>query len=110
MAILGSVAWPGCGGTSTAAGRVVILPVVAQSTPAYTKGIRFTVDHGAQVINLPQAVAGQCPEDLQESTAYALRKDAVVIAEAGNDGDGGNASNSPASKGVVSVGTVDLKR
>ncbi|GAA1807228.1 S8 family serine peptidase [Actinomadura chokoriensis] len=89
---------------------VKILPVVAQSTPAYTKGIRFAVDHGAQVINLSQAVAGRCPEDLQESIAYALSKDAVVVAGAGNDGNGGNASNSPANcKGVVSVGAVDLK-
>lgn len=87
-----------------------ILPVVAQSNPAYAKGIRFAADHGAQVINLSQAVPGPCPRDLQESIAYALGKDAVIVAGAGNDGNGANSSNSPGNcKGVMSVGAVDLK-
>ncbi|TDB83724.1 peptidase S8 [Actinomadura sp. KC216] len=90
--------------------EVKILPVVAQSNPAYTKGIRFAADKGAQVINLSQAVAGPCPRDLQESIAYALGKDVVIVAGAGNDGDGANSSSSPANcKGVLSVGAVDLK-
>ncbi|GAA1873116.1 S8 family serine peptidase [Actinomadura bangladeshensis] len=87
-----------------------ILPVVAQSNPAYAKGIRFAADRGAKVINLSQAVPGPCPRDLQESIAYALGKDAVIVAGAGNDGNGANSSNSPANcKGVMSVGAVDLK-
>jgi len=87
-----------------------ILPIVAQSKPAYAKGIRFAADKGAQVINLSQAVPGRCPEELQESIAYALEKDAVIVAGAGNDGNGANASNSPANcKGVLAVGAVDLK-
>lgn len=85
-----------------------ILPIVAQSNPAYTKGIRFAADKGAQVINLSQAVPGPCPRGLQEAIAYALGKDAVIVAGTGNDGDGANSSNSPANcKGVLTVGAVD---
>ncbi|MFA1550843.1 S8 family serine peptidase [Actinomadura chokoriensis] len=87
-----------------------ILPVVAQSIPAYTKGIRYAVDHGAQVINLSQGLPGPCQNDLQESIAYALGKDAVIVASTGNDGNGANSSNAPANcDGVLSVGAVDLK-
>ncbi|MFI0410740.1 S8 family serine peptidase [Actinomadura sp. 3N508] len=87
-----------------------ILPVVAQSIAAYTKGVRFAVDHGAQVINLSQGVPGPCPEDLQESIAYALSKDAVIVVGAGNDGNVGNASNAPANcKGVLAVGAADAQ-
>lgn len=87
-----------------------ILPVVAQTNPGYAKGVRFAVDRGAQVVNLSQAVPGPCPKDLQESIAYALSKDAVVVAGAGNEGNGANSSNSPANcKGVLVVGAVDLK-
>ncbi|WP_170180772.1 S8 family serine peptidase [Actinomadura pelletieri] len=87
-----------------------ILPVYAQDNLAYAKGIRFAADRGAQVINLSQAVAGPCPRALQEAIAYALGKDAVIVAGAGNDGNGANPSNSPANcKGVLAVGAVDLK-
>ncbi|MFI0410735.1 S8 family serine peptidase [Actinomadura sp. 3N508] len=87
-----------------------ILPIYAHSNPGYGKGIRLAADRGAQVINLSQAIAGPCPRDLQESIAYALGKDAVVVAGAGNDGNGANSSNSPANcKGVLSVGAVDPK-
>ncbi|GAA2426975.1 hypothetical protein GCM10010191_44580 [Actinomadura vinacea] len=85
-----------------------ILPVVAQSKPAYAKGIRFAAGRGAKVISLSQAVAGPCPADLQEAVTYALGKDAVVVAGAGNDGNGSNSSMSPANcAGVVAVGAVD---
>ncbi|WP_131732354.1 S8 family serine peptidase [Actinomadura formosensis] len=87
-----------------------ILPVVAQSLPAYAKGIRFAADHGAQVINLSQGFPSRCSEELQKSIAYALGKDAVIVVSAGNDGNEGNASNAPANcKGVVAVGAVDLQ-
>ncbi|MUN34998.1 S8 family serine peptidase [Actinomadura litoris] len=87
-----------------------ILPIVGQSTDAYAKGIRYATDHGAKVVNLSQAVPGACPANLQESIAYALDKDVVIVAGAGNDGAGGNASNSPANcKGVLAVGAVDAQ-
>nr|BFE32803.1 hypothetical protein GCM10010200_050540 [Actinomadura rugatobispora] len=87
-----------------------ILPVVAQSKPAYAKGIRFAADRGAKVISLSQALPGACPADLQEAVTYALGKDAVVVAGAGNDGNGSNSSMSPANcAGVVAVGAVDAQ-
>ncbi|TDB75715.1 peptidase S8 [Actinomadura sp. KC216] len=87
---------------------VKILPIITQSREAFTKGIRYAVDHGAQVVNLSQATPGRCDEELQESVAYALGKGAVIVAGAGNDGELGNVSNSPANcKGVLAVGAVD---
>lgn len=90
---------------------VKILPVVTQSGPAYAKGIRFAVDHGAQVINLSQGLpTSRCPPHLQEAVAYALNKDVVIIAGAGNSGLEGNPSMAPANcKGVVSVGAIDWR-
>lgn len=85
-----------------------ILPIVGQSTAAYAKGIRFAADQGAQVVNLSQAVPGPCPEDLQRAIAYAINKDVVIVAGAGNDGEGANSPNSPANcAGVLAVGAVD---
>ncbi|WP_242909067.1 S8 family serine peptidase [Actinomadura terrae] len=87
-----------------------VLPVLAQSVPAYVKGIRYVVDHGAIVVNLSQAAPGPCSPDLQQAVSYALEKDAVVVAGAGNEGAGANPSNAPANcKGVLAVGAVDAK-
>ena len=85
-----------------------ILPVVAQSQDGYVKGIRFAADRGAQVISISQGFPGSCPTAVQEAVAYALDKDAVVVASAGNYGDGVNTKMTPAScMGVLSVGAVD---
>lgn len=85
-----------------------ILPVVTQSTQAYVKGIRFAADRGAKVINLSQAIAGQCPTELQEAIRYAIERDVVLVAGAGNTGTQGNASMHPANcKGVLAVGGID---
>ncbi|WP_242891233.1 S8 family serine peptidase [Actinomadura litoris] len=87
-----------------------VLPVLAQSVPAYVKGIRYVVDHGATVVNLSQAAPGPCSPDLQQAVSYALEKDAVVVAGSGNEGAGANPSNAPANcKGVLAVGAVDAK-
>jgi serine protease len=54
------------------------------------EGVRFAVDHGAQVINLsleflPNVTAGDIPE-LIEALRYAHRHNVLVVAAAGNEG------------------------
>ncbi|WP_346045087.1 S8 family serine peptidase [Actinomadura chokoriensis] len=85
-----------------------ILPIVAQGHDAYVTAIRFAADRGAQVINISQGFPGRCSALMQEAIAYAVGKDAVVVASAGNYGDGANTLMTPAScKGVLSVGAVN---
>ncbi|WP_170180771.1 S8 family serine peptidase [Actinomadura pelletieri] len=89
---------------------VKILPIVAQSQAAFAKGIRFAADRGAQVINISQGLPGSCPTETQEAISYALSKDAVIVASAGNDGNGSNSSIAPANcAGILSVGAVDRR-
>ena len=85
-----------------------ILPVITRSTAAYAQGIRFAADNGAKVINLSQALAGPCPAYLQDAVRYAIERDAVIVAGAGNDGNSLNSSMHPANcKGVLAVGAAD---
>ncbi|GAA0367089.1 S8 family serine peptidase [Actinoallomurus spadix] len=96
-----------------------ILPVVvtngregdlANSLPP---AIRYAADHGAKVINMSQAnpasmYPGHCPSGLREAIAYALRRDVVVVAGAGNTGSADNAPQLPAAcPGVLAVGALD---
>src|SRR5262249_31586907 len=62
--------------------------------------------------SLSQGLPGfDCPAGLQAAVAYAVRKGAVVVAAAGNDGDAANLPQYPANcHGVLSVGAVDLDR
>jgi len=86
-----------------------LLPVVTQSAQAYAKGLRFAADRGAKVINMSQGLPGACPSELQEAVRYAIERDAVIVAAAGNDGLNGNPSHYPANcKGVLSVGAADV--
>jgi type VII secretion-associated serine protease mycosin len=87
-----------------------ILPVVVNSQFSLAPGIRYAVDHGAKVINISQGSPAPCPPDLQQAVAYALGKDVVVIASAGNDGDITNSSEFPANcAGVLAVGAADSR-
>jgi type VII secretion-associated serine protease mycosin len=90
--------------------RVKILPIVTKGLTGPAWAIRFAVDHNAKVINISQAAPGMCPTDLQEAVGYAIQRDVVVLAGAGNDGDASNPSMYPANcAGVVAVGAVDSK-
>lgn len=88
--------------------KAKILPVTTHSSAASdVPGIHFAVDHGAKVINISQVVDTPCPDDLQQAIGYALDHDVVVVAGAGNTGNAGNPSESPADcAGVLAVGAV----
>jgi len=71
---------------------------------SWADGVRYAVDHGADVINL-SLVTTKSTRD-QEAIEYAITKDVVVVAGTGNEGI--KKRNYPAAyPGVVSVGGVD---
>ncbi len=93
---------------------------VARRLPgAIAAGITYAVDHGARVIDLPldpgtfgltgngdPAAAGGSPAE-RAAVAYALRKGVVLVAPAGDDGEGPGLVNYPAAyAGVIAVGAV----
>jgi type VII secretion-associated serine protease mycosin len=90
--------------------RAKILPVAVQ-LPGYgslAEPIRWAVDHGAKVINMSLGSTGASAADEQAAIAYALAKDVVLVAAAGNADELPNdAVSSPASvPGVVAVSGV----
>jgi hypothetical protein len=90
-------------------------PDINQPTKSNTPisdGIRYAVDHGAQVISmsLGGSDAGTDADSTPEADAirYALDHNVVVVAAAGNSADKGNAIQFPgAERGVISVAAVD---
>ncbi|HEY5836469.1 type VII secretion-associated serine protease mycosin [Streptomyces sp.] len=78
---------------------------------ALPAGIRWAVDHGADVINLSlgddSAAAAPVAAEA-EAIQYALRKGVVVVASAGNGGEEADRSSYPAAyPGVIAVAAVD---
>jgi len=86
---------------------------------AIADGIRYAADHGARVIDLPMdpgtlgltskgdpAAAGGSPAE-RAAVGYALSKGIVLVAPAGDDGQGPGLVNYPAAyPGVIAVGAV----
>ncbi|SEO40698.1 type VII secretion-associated serine protease mycosin [Actinacidiphila rubida] len=78
---------------------------------ALPNGIRWAVDHGADVINLSlgddsATAAPVAAED--DAIRYALSKGVVVVASAGNGGEAADRSSYPAAyPGVIAVAAVD---
>ncbi|MEQ4717374.1 S8 family serine peptidase [Nonomuraea sp. B19D2] len=78
---------------------------------ALARGIRYAVDHGADVISMSLgggsgAWEGSASEE--EAVKYAIDKGAVLVASSGNDGESANRKNFPAAyPGVIAVGAVD---
>jgi type VII secretion-associated serine protease mycosin len=69
--------------------RAKILPISGEmggaGQRAFTDGIRWAADHGAQVINISQGTPNETPTDVViEAVRYALSKNVVVVAAAGN--------------------------
>ncbi|MER5436529.1 type VII secretion-associated serine protease mycosin [Streptomyces sp. NPDC002588] len=75
------------------------------------ESIRYAVDEGADVINISQDTANAVEPDptLKLAVDYALDRQVVVVASAGNDGLGGNVKVTyPASyEGVLAVAASD---
>jgi hypothetical protein len=93
---------------------------ISQRLPdAIADGIRYASDHGARIIDLPldpgtlgltskgdPAAAGGSPAE-QAAVAYALSKGVVLVAPAGDDGQGPGIVNYPAAyPGVIAVGAI----
>jgi subtilisin family serine protease len=80
---------------------------------ALARGIRYAVDHGADVISMSLgggsgAWEGSAAEE--EAVQYAISHGAVLVASSGNDGDTTNRKNFPAAyPGVIAVGAVDRR-
>ncbi|MEV4065145.1 S8 family serine peptidase [Nonomuraea dietziae] len=85
----------------------------ARGRDSLARGIRYAVDHGAKVISMSLGGGSGTWEgsaDEEEAVQYALAAGAVLVASAGNDGDGPNKKNFPAAyPGVIAVGAVDRK-
>ena len=95
-------------------------PAITRRLPAaIADGITYAVDHGARVIDLPldpgtggltgrgdpTAAGGSAAE--RAAVTYALRKNVVLVAPAGDDGQGPGLVNYPAAyPGVIAVGAV----
>ena len=109
------------GGVLGIAPAAKILPVVvggrsdvdAGGTPAsIAAGIRYAVQHGAQVINMSLGdtdapSASSCDPAEQDAVAYALQHNVILVAAAGNEFNSGNPPEQPAScAGVLAVGAV----
>jgi Subtilase family len=95
-------------------------PAISRRLPdAIAAGIRYAADHGARIIDLPldpgtlgltstgdPPAAGGSPAE-RAAIAYALSRDIVLVAPAGDDGLGSGIVNYPAAyPGVIAVGAI----
>ena len=101
---------------ATWAGKIMPIKVLdsrgAADDENIALGIKWAVDHGADVINLSLGGPGEGTGILQQSVDYATSRNVVVIAAAGNDGAKSVAEASAphypaACAGVIAVGATD---
>lgn len=90
-----------------------ILPVTLGAEEEYrpkdiADAIRWAVDHGAHVINLSLGGRGEAPPSTVAAVAYALSRNVVVVAAAGNAQESGPAVTAPGNiPGVIAVAGTD---
>ncbi|WP_165950482.1 S8 family serine peptidase [Actinomadura sp. GC306] len=88
-------------------------PDAAGERDAVAEGIRYAVDHGAEIVNMSLGGGRQFyngTKSQESAIKYALGKGVVLIASAGNDGSGANRKNFPAAyPGVIAVGALDRR-
>ncbi|MFI6237337.1 type VII secretion-associated serine protease mycosin [Micromonospora sp. NPDC050784] len=101
---------PSSDGVAGVAPGVKILPIKmrkdggAYSDTGVARGIRMAVDGGAKVINMSIGGPGLANPVEQDAIKYALDRDVVVVAAAGNTARGSVAVDSPANTpGVIAV-------
>ncbi|HEY8481706.1 MAG TPA: S8 family serine peptidase [Spirillospora sp.] len=103
----------------TGTGFVGVAPeakIMSVRTPGVNvdKAIRFAADHGAKVINISQGYPrpdNKCPDEIQLAVDYALQRDVVIVAAAGNNGNVTNHPEAPANcAGVLAVGAIDNQK
>ncbi|MGP3946301.1 MULTISPECIES: type VII secretion-associated serine protease mycosin [Streptomyces] len=106
------------GGIQGLAPEAKILPVKASLVEmksesvgsVMAKAIKYSVDHGAKVLNISLGVTGLPGyfSKTQNAVNYALKKGALIFAATGNAGDKENHSEYPSVlPGVVGVGAID---
>ncbi|MGW6916036.1 type VII secretion-associated serine protease mycosin [Kitasatospora sp. NPDC054939] len=71
--------------------------------------IRYAVDHGAKVISMSVGGASRFDSVQRSAVNYAVSKDVVLVAAAGNNGQENPVEYPAAFPGVVAVGAVDSK-
>lgn len=86
-----------------------ILPIaVDESSSNIASAIQWATDRGAKVINLSLIGRGAAPPALDSAIQYAMSRDVVVIASAGNvDQTGPTVANPASIPGVLAVSGVD---
>src|SRR5207244_6441360 len=76
---------------------------------AMVKAILYAADQGARVMNI-SSTGARYSAALETAVQYAQDKGALVVAAAGNTGNGDNAVNYPAAfDGVLAVAAIDEK-
>lgn len=93
------------------ASRAKIMPLktggATASVVAEIASIRYAADHGARVINISEGGTGACSPAEAAALDYALSKNVVVVAAAGNDGNTSNLPSCPADQpGVIDVTAI----
>ncbi|MDG4807344.1 type VII secretion-associated serine protease mycosin [Micromonospora sp. WMMD1120] len=76
------------------------------SAAEFARAIRWAVDHGADVVNLSVVLYAD-DADVRSAVRYAVDRNVVLVAAAGNLNDSGNPRPFPASyDGVLGVGAI----